>query len=216
MGLERNLSGQTVKHVLLLTEDLGSIPRTHIGWFTATSKPSSMGSKVLFQSECAGQKGPNRQSCFANENGKVREVEVSGRVPAALGSALSLACQGSLEALRTAQETAWAWGEPRLHCLLAPSFSSGFLHDSGSLGALLTRPSSPLPLGLSSVSKQPGDALALPPSFTEVDIWDLSRGLCRHPGSDRRAHPGTRSQLTGVEKSACPRSQIPLATFPPL
>ena len=32
--------------------------------------------------------------------------------------------------------------------------------------------------------------------FTEVDIWDESRGLCRHQGSDRRAHPGTQSQLT--------------------
>lgn len=38
--------------------------------------------------------------------GNVRELEASGRVPTALGSALSPACQGSLDALRTAQGTA--------------------------------------------------------------------------------------------------------------
>jgi hypothetical protein len=38
--------------------------------------------------------------------GNVGELEVSGRVPTVLGSALSPSCQGSLDALRTAQGTA--------------------------------------------------------------------------------------------------------------
>lgn len=41
-----------------LADDLGSVPRTHIVCFMATCNSSSEGSKVLFRSECTGQKGP--------------------------------------------------------------------------------------------------------------------------------------------------------------
>ena len=118
--------------------------------------------------------------------------------------------EGRTEALRTARETSCAWGRTK------PSFPTSilifFLHVPGSV---VTRLSGHLPLVcprfLSNEEMQ-----LFPSSFTEVDIWDLSPGLRRHQGSDRRLHPGTQSQLTQVEKSACPQGWLLLATLPPL